>query len=53
MYTTLHDLERRGLLAENNIVVGGKVRRYYRVTEKGLEILEESKKDKGADGGGI
>lgn len=53
IYPTLHNLERKELLTGNNRVVEGKVWRYYRITEEGSKILEESKKDKRANGGDI
>jgi len=44
IYPTLHSLERQGYLKGKREVAEGKVRKYYKITEKGLEMLEESKK---------
>lgn len=41
LYPTLHDLEQQGYLKKSPKVVGGKVRKYYLITEKGLAALEE------------
>lgn len=43
LYPTLHNLEMDGYLAKEERVVGGKVRKYYRITDKGLEVLDEIK----------
>jgi DNA-binding PadR family transcriptional regulator len=37
-------MERDGLLKSRSVVVEGKVRRVYRITEKGLEALEQAKR---------
>ncbi|MCW4016598.1 MAG: PadR family transcriptional regulator [Candidatus Bathyarchaeota archaeon] len=42
IYPTLQSLEKQGLLKSSKRVVGGKVRKYYKTTEKGRELLEES-----------
>lgn len=39
MYPTLHALRRQGYLDEERRVVGGKVRKYYRITETGRHAL--------------
>lgn len=44
IYPTLHALERQNYLRSENSVVGGKRRRYYQVTKKGLQMLEASRK---------
>jgi DNA-binding PadR family transcriptional regulator len=44
IYPTLMSLEKQGLLKSNKHVIEGKVRKYYETTEKGLEVLDESKK---------
>jgi DNA-binding PadR family transcriptional regulator len=41
LYPILHGLQRDGLLASENQVVNGKVRRYYRLTEAGRLALQE------------
>jgi len=43
MYPTLHRLEREGYLTSQKTIVGGKMRRYYTITELGAEVLEEAK----------
>ncbi len=43
LYPTLHRLEREGYLQREPRVVGGKVRKYYTITSRGLEVLEEAK----------
>jgi DNA-binding PadR family transcriptional regulator len=43
LYPTLHNLEVQGYLSKEERIVGGKIRKYYRITEKGLEILNEIK----------
>lgn len=44
IYPILHEMEREGLLKSRKVVVGGKVRRMYRITEKGQELLEDARK---------
>jgi DNA-binding PadR family transcriptional regulator len=44
LYPILHSLEEDGYLTRRDEVVGGKVRKYYRITEKGINALEEAKK---------
>ena len=39
MYPTLHALREKGYLAEERRVVGGKVRKYYHITETGRQAL--------------
>jgi PadR family transcriptional regulator, regulatory protein PadR len=39
MYPTLHALRDKGYLAEERRVVGGKVRKYYSITELGRQAL--------------
>jgi PadR family transcriptional regulator PadR len=39
MYPTLHALRQKGYLDEERRVVGGKVRKYYRITETGRRAL--------------
>ena len=43
LYPTLHRLEREGYLKSQKRIVEGKMRRYYTITERGLEVLEEAK----------
>ncbi len=42
LYPTLHDLEQKGYLEPEKKVVGGKVRKYYRITSKGETALYEA-----------
>ena len=44
LYPTLHRMERDGYLASSRQVVGGRVRKYYRATDAGVRMLEQSKK---------
>lgn len=44
IYPTLKSMETQGLLKSHKQVVKGKVRKYYETTEKGLEVLDESRK---------
>jgi PadR family transcriptional regulator PadR len=39
MYPTLHALRQQGYLEEERHVVGGKVRKDYRITEAGRQVL--------------
>ena len=43
IYPTLQSLEKQGFLRSEKKVVDGKVRRYYETTEKGLQMLEDTK----------
>jgi len=43
LYPTLRHLEDEDYLAKEDRVVGGKRRKYYRITVKGLKALEEVK----------
>jgi PadR family transcriptional regulator PadR len=44
LYPTLHRLAREGYLESSSRVVGGKVRRYYTITERGLVALDEARR---------
>lgn len=44
LYPTLHRLEKDGYLKKSSNVVGGRVRKYYRITDEGKRMLESSKK---------
>ncbi len=44
LYPTLHRLTREGYLKGSRMVVGGKVRKYYVITEQGLAALMEAKR---------
>jgi len=43
LYPTLHRLARDGYLQSSSKVVGGKVRKYYTITERGLVALDEAR----------
>jgi len=43
IYPTLNSLEREGYLKREDKVVQGKLRKYYALTQKGLEMLEEAR----------
>ena len=43
IYPTLHRLTREGYLSAQRKVVDGKVRKYYTITEQGLEALDEAR----------
>jgi DNA-binding PadR family transcriptional regulator len=44
LYPILHSLEKDGYLTRRDEVVSGKVRKYYRITEKGINALKDAKK---------
>lgn len=44
LYPILHSMESDGLLAKEEKNVGGKIRKYYTMTEKGNVILVEARK---------
>jgi DNA-binding PadR family transcriptional regulator len=44
LYPKLHRLARSGLLREKDKVVGGKLRKYYRLTPRGRRYLKEQKR---------
>ena len=44
LYPALHRLAREGYLESSSKVVGGKVRRYYTITDMGLVALEEARR---------
>jgi len=43
LYPTLHRLEEEGYLKSSSKVTGGKVRKYYTITEQGLKVLNEAR----------
>src|SRR5215207_3492448 len=43
LYPVLHSLERTGYLTREDRVVGGKVRRYYAITDEGRQALAETR----------
>jgi len=44
LYPLLHNMESTGLLERQEKKVEGKIRKYYRTTKLGNEILEEARK---------
>lgn len=44
LYPSLHRLEKQGYLERSARVVAGKVRKYYVITEQGLEVLKDASK---------
>jgi len=42
LYPILHALENKGYLSSQRQIVGGKVRRYYRATPLGEQVLKEA-----------
>jgi len=44
LYPILHSLEEDGYLTRRDEVVSGKVRKYYKITEKGIDALKDAKK---------
>jgi DNA-binding PadR family transcriptional regulator len=43
LYPILHSLERAGYLARDDRVIGGKIRKYYSITELGRVALVEAR----------
>jgi DNA-binding PadR family transcriptional regulator len=43
LYPTLHRLASEGYLQRRSKVVGGKVRKYYAITDRGLMALDEAR----------
>lgn len=44
LYPLLHGMESKGLLEKEEKLVDGKIRKYYKSTKLGDEILEEARK---------
>ena len=44
LYPTLHRLEKEGYLERNSMVVSGRVRKYYRATDKGKSVLAHARR---------
>jgi PadR family transcriptional regulator PadR len=44
LYPILHSMESDGLLEKEEKIFEGKIRKYYRTTEKGNEVLLEAKR---------
>ncbi len=43
LYPILHSMEKGGLLEKEERLIEGKIRKYYRITETGNEVLEEAR----------
>lgn len=43
LYPILHNLESQGLLIKEEVNVEGKVRKYYRLTKEGSEVLRQAR----------
>jgi DNA-binding PadR family transcriptional regulator len=43
LYPILHSMEKDELLQKEDVNVNGKIRKYYRITEKGDEVLQEAR----------
>ena len=43
LYPTLHRLAKEGYLKHDSKLVEGKVRKYYTITDSGLEVLKEAR----------
>ncbi len=43
LYPIFHKLENNGYLSSRKVNVGGKIRKYYSITDKGNSILKDSK----------
>ncbi len=44
LYPLLHTMESSHLLEKFEVLAGGKVRKYYRITDEGTAVLEEARK---------
>ncbi|MDF2614729.1 MAG: transcriptional regulator, PadR-like family [Clostridia bacterium] len=44
LYPLLHTMESGGLLQKEERNIEGKIRKYYSITDKGIEILDEARK---------
>jgi len=43
LYPTLHRLVKEGYLKQDSKLVGGKVRKYYTITDSGLKVLKQAR----------
>lgn len=44
LYPLLHSMQSSGLLEKENKTVEGKIRKYYKITELGNEVLEKAQR---------
>ncbi len=42
LYPILHQMESSGFLSSERTIIGGKMRKYYRITEEGKEALSQA-----------
>lgn len=45
LYPTLHRLEKQGYMGSKSTLVNGRIRKYYRITPEGENILEQAKQN--------
>ncbi len=43
LYPILHSLEKHNYLSSKRRLINGRIRKYYKITKKGLYLLEKSK----------
>lgn len=43
LYPLLHDMEAKGILTKSDVLVEGKIRKYYGITPAGEVILEQAR----------
>lgn len=43
LYPIFHNLEKDGLLTVENRLENGKIRKYYTITSRGVDVLEQAK----------
>ncbi|WP_064092975.1 PadR family transcriptional regulator [Rossellomorea aquimaris] len=43
LYPILHNMEKDKLLSRENVNVSGKIRKYYRITDRGETVLQEAR----------
>lgn len=44
LYPLLHSMKSTGLLEKDEKLVDGKIRKYYKITDQGVEVLDEARK---------
>ncbi len=44
LYPILHSMESSGLMVMEEKIIEGKIRKYYKITELGNEVLEQARK---------
>jgi PadR family transcriptional regulator, regulatory protein PadR len=43
LYPILHGIEKDGLMSREDVNVDGKIRKYYRITDRGEAVLQEAR----------